>query len=230
MLRMYTCAYCSKKFQREAWYKKHQCTAKKRFAQLHNMDVLFAYELFNHWCKRSGFTRRGKDRSHDDFVRSPFYGTFIKLVKFSQDNFLVSTQIYLDYLVDERIMEKDWFAQWVLEQYRDWYRKRENHEDQVRVSVRTIRAWSEENGVAPKDFFRMVGPGDAMDMILTNRLMPWAVLGYDRGLTDLMPRLDEEKMAKLDRFLNGRYWRDKIVGDDDTRQIVQQMLEQEFGA
>lgn len=225
----FKCAWCGKDFQRKSWYDKHTCEQKKRFLQSHNMDVILAGKLYDHWCKRRGYvTRQGYDIKK--FLRSPFYNTFIKLVEHSHKNYLISPYIYLDWIIDHDIPEKKWFNESSLSSYRTYMRKNDDPAKHVEISVRNAMKWCTENEAPLAQFFSRITPGQALAMILTNQLMPWVVFGYDHAVATLLSRFDDEKLEALKEKVNVDHWIDKVAKRPDDVRLVSELCANSFGA
>lgn len=228
--KQYKCSFCGRGFTRQSWYEKHMCDKKKRFLDRNNITVIRAHRLFNHWQRRSRLLRRGIEKSMEDFCKSPYYNTFVKLSEFTTTNYVVSGYKYIDWLVDNEIPEARWCNERDLDEYRAYIRESEDPERQAETSFKNIRVWCNDHGVEKTQFFRRISPGQALNMVRENKLSPWVLLGYDPCIEDLTSRFEGEMLFALNDHINVQYWLDKTQEDDEGRTKVSEVLDANLNA
>ena len=215
----FRCIHCQKAFQRKAWYDKHECEAKKRFENRHDIAVILAYKIYNHWNKRNGFNRR-REETMEQFEKSFLYKTFVALARWARENAVISTFLYVDYLTEKSVPERDWMDEKTLAAYRAWIRDHENPMLQVRLTVDAIRQFCELRKMDPQTFFSSVTVADALRMVENRELMPWVLLGYETSVCELVSRFDDTRLAKLDELINTNYWLARINEQTDVTEAV----------
>lgn len=226
----YRCDFCGRTFQREVWYKKHTCTKKARFENAHKMEIILAYKLFNYWCRRQGFQKGRGERTFEDFIKSPYYNAFTRLAEYSKRVYLISAFQYLNWLIEMNVPEREWLSPRKLENYRLWTRKRDNPKEQCDITYRNAATWCEQQKVPVREFFRSITPGDALNWVRLNKLLPWVLFGYDRAVVDLLSRFDDEKLYALGEFLNNDHWIERVNEEADETMLVQDTCQRLFGA
>lgn len=226
--RKYRCTFCNRDFKRKTWFDKHTCDKKKRFLQSNNITVIRAHRLFNHWQRRTGLLRSGKFKTMEEFCKSPYYGAFFKLAEFAENEYVVSSYKYIDWIVDHEISEQDWYRHDRLEQFREYVRKTEEPETQVATTIKNISVWCEDNQVEQIEFFSSISPGQALNMVRENRLSPWVLLGYERCVEELVTRFNGEIECALDDHINLSYWIDKVRDNQEKCNMVQKMCQEHF--
>lgn len=226
--RKFKCAFCSKSFTREVWFRRHMCDKRKRFHESHNLDTVFGLKFYDYWCSRQGFKRRGKPITMEHFVASPYYNTFVRLSAWGRDNYLITPYLYLDWIIASATPERDWFKPSTLAQYRQYIIKVDNPELQAKVSHENALSWCREKKVPVNRFFATIGPGEAVNMMAMRKLMPWVVFGYDQAVADLLSRFNDEWLQILNEKINTSHWINKISSDPDGARVIQIECQKRF--
>lgn len=225
LIRTYRCVFCDKEFTRKPWYDRHHCAQKKKFEEKNNIQTIRACQLFNHWQKRTGLLRKGKEKTLDQFQASPFYKTFKGLAEFTRTNYVVSAFKYVDWLVDTGVKEPKWMDIRNLDVYRRYLRNHETPQSQVDITARNLRVWSEANATPIQDFFTMAKPSTVMAMVKANQILPWVLLGYDVSVDKMISRMSDEWLVSLDEHINMSHWLDKIRTDGRSHDEVQRLCQ-----
>ncbi len=223
--RKYRCSFCGKEFTRETWYKKHTCEKKKRFLNSNNIHYISGHRLFNHWQEKTGLMKKGKTKPMDDFMRSPYFNSFVNLATFVHENNIISGYKYIDWLVDSGLKEAQWRDKSRLEQFRDYVRRSEEPTQQVEDTCKFIIDWCEEREQEPGMFFERITPGQALTMVRHNQISPWVLFCYDGSVDGLVPRLTGEVLYALDDHIKINYWLTKIESEKDSAVMVQERCE-----
>ncbi len=224
----FRCPYCNKAYARESWFRKHTCAKRKRFEQMHHMDFRRGLRIYTHWRTRNGYLRRGKEITPQEFISSQFYESFMSLVKFTSDNWVITSLRYLDFLIDFRIAESKWMTEETLKSYRDHARRNDDPITQTKETFEAIKYWCEKNEIERRDFFAKIPPGQALQMITTNRLSPWVLFGYDKSVNDLLTRMNNDWICSINEFLNNSYWINRIKTCEDICAAIQTECERLF--
>ena len=227
--RKYKCTFCDREFVRKTWYEKHSCDKKQRFLDRNNITVIRAHRLFNHWQRRARLLRRGVEKPIEEFLKSPYYNTFVRLAEFTTTEYVVSGYKYIDWLVDNRIPEAKWCNPRDLEDYRVYVRESEDPAEQATTSCKNIRVWCVDNGVQMPEFFKTITPSQAFNMVRENRLSPWVLLGYQPAMRDLTTRFKQDMLFQLNEHINVPYWLEKTQ-DTEAMAKVNEVLDEQLNA
>ena len=226
----FRCSYCHKSYARESWYRKHilVCEKKRRFDDTHKMDFRRGLRLFTHWRRRGGWLKRGKEITAESFINHWMYKSFMELVKFTSENWVITSIRYLDFLIDFRIAEKKWTNEETLKSYRTHTRRYEDPIMQSKITCDAIREWCEKHAVDKREFFFKITPGTALQMVVSNQISPWVLFGYDRARDGLLSRVNEDWLCSLNEYINNKYWITKITDSEDTQRSIQAECERLF--
>ena len=225
MANNFRCPYCNKAYARESWYRKHDCEKRRRFEQIHKMDFRRGLRLFSHW--RRQFERRGKEITAEKFINHWMYNSFMNLVKFTSDNWVITSIRYLDFLIHFRIAEAKWTNEETLKTYREYIRRNEDPISQSKITFDAINSWCNTNSVDRREFFAKIPPGTALKMVATNQISPWVLFGYDRA-RDLLTRVNDDWLCTVNEYINNKYWIDKITDSEDMQRSIQTECERLF--
>ena len=235
MANNYRCSYCNKSYSRQSWYDKHlqDCEKKKRFEQIHNMDFIRAMNLFVHWRRRGGWLKRGDDVKSKEFAKKFvdhwMYQTFMNLVKFTSENWVITSIRYLNFCIDHHIADKKWMHEETLKLYREYIRRTEDPISQSKITADAIKNYCEKNKIDRREFFLKVPTGTAYQMVRDNMISPWVLFGYDRARDGLLSRVNDDWLSSVNEFINNKYWITKIMGSTDTQRSIQAECERLFG-
>lgn len=193
------------------------------------MDFIRGLRLYEHWRRRNGFLRKGKEITAQEFITSQFYNSFMKLVQFTTDNWVITSLKYLDFLIDGRFAEHKWMSQDTLDQYRTHLRRSEDAVSQTKTTCVAIKQWCEKNEVDRREFFAKITTGSALQMVVTNQISPWVLFGYDRSVNELLSRVNDDWLHSINEHLNNAYWINKIRASQDTQHVIQAECERVLG-
>lgn len=223
--RTYKCHFCGKSFARETWFKKHMCEKKARFMESHNISTIRAHRLFNHWQRRSGILRKGKEKSMEDFCKSPLFITFKRLEEFANERALFSAFKYVDWIVENAIPEKKWYEPETVAEFEAFMRDTTSPARQARSTLRYIRLYCMEKDMNPNSFFDEISVSKAMSMIQANQISPWVLFGYEPAVVGLLDRFQGEMLYRLDEHLNIPYWLERVRNEPEASQEVVDIME-----
>jgi hypothetical protein len=228
----FRCSHCHKSYSRESWYRKHiqVCEKKRRFEETHKMDFHRGFRLYKHWRRRQGYNIPGrtKEITAEDFVNSILYNKIMELVKFTSENWVITSVRYLDFLIDYRIADKKWTNEETLSNYRTYIRQYEDPISQSKITFNAVKDWCDKNAIDKREFFAKITPGTALQMIISNKISPWVLFGYDRARDGLLTRVNDDWLCSLNEFINNKYWINKITNSEDTQRSIQAECERLF--
>lgn len=224
----YKCAFCGKSFTRKVWFDRHACEKKKRFVQSNSINSQKAFRLFTHWQRRTGLLRRGKEKTMEEFCKSPYYTTFIRLVEFTAEHYVISAYTYLDWLVEKEVPDREWTRRGRVDEFKADYRRFEVPMEQAKSTVDNIKHWCAQKGYSVKEFFNQVTPGVVLNMVREGRVSPWVLFTYTPAL-EMIQRFDDDTFFTLDEFLNTEHWMNMIENNTCQAREIVDYLKEEIG-
>jgi len=222
----YKCEFCNKYFVRESWYKKHMCEKKQRFESRNELSTIKAHKLFCQWQRMNRYTKRGKrDKNMKEFTQSPYFNAFVKVQKFIQNNYVVSGDRYISWIVWNKIPEPTWCSKNTLTSYLEYIQENEKPENQAKQTFRAMVEWADDTGNDITDFFTVLTPGQALNMIRENKLTPWVMFGYKDCVDDLTGRFEGDPLYALDDHINIQYWFDRVKDNPRQQSVLNTTLD-----
>lgn len=230
--RVYKCQFCGKSFARKPWFTRHTCAKKRKFEQTNDVITQHAFRLFTYWMGIQNLTRRGKAHDFDKFLASPLKGAFLNLVMYSRENGIHSPYSYVDWLVQNRVPERNWCnpePSW-LDQFKVHTNQQDDPEDQALNTVREIEKWilDDPEKRTPQDFFDKLSPGVLLTLVRQRRIRPWVLFTYEPVMSKWLDddNYDAEIFYRIDDIVNCDHWATKIEQNPDGAALVKAVMDQ----
>jgi len=160
-----------------------------------------------------------KEKTVDDFIRSPDYTSFVK---------------FANYLIDLRPVDSDKFIQWLFKmgvRLSDWQRpgtyqlyiqessKLETPERALERTILIMKEWSENTGENWTNFFRKIAPSTAMNLVVLGRLSPWIIYSVDAA-QQMLDRLEPGQIEAIAKHMDTEWWIKKIQKNQQERDWI----------
>ncbi len=199
----YECEYCSKRYLKEAPFKKHTCEAgvRQKFTRTTKRGR-FCYNVYKSWLKYRGF----HESDIDAFVESRYYNPIIKFVEFYYTTMLPDMDDYIKSMVEQKMLPQMWTNGTVYEQYISNYDESVTPVRQAEISIRHLNTLAKTLECEPVEVFDYLYVPDLVKLIQCRRFSPWILLASKRfqrymAETDLAERPALEMMVNLDVWL-----------------------------
>ena len=138
----YICEYCGVGFTREKTLAVHMCQPKRRFLQRGEKRVQLGLIAFNKFYKLSAGSK--KDKTYDEFDKSPYYNAFVKFGSFVSNVRPLYPEKYIDHVVTSGVKLDHWCREEMYEKYAINLIKKEGVETALERSVMTMMEWADE--------------------------------------------------------------------------------------
>lgn len=213
------CQFCKRTFVREDLFVVHMCAQKQRWLDRDIPHVRLAFSCYQRFYTLSYGTKRGGQRTYEEFARSPYYMAFVKFARYIRSINAVSWEAFLDYLIRGSVKIDRWDSPVVYEAYIRDLNRRESPDAAVERNILLMQQWAIDNGEPWEDFFRKVATPLATLWIRTGRISPW-VLYTAPSAPELLGRMSEEQLALIESYVDPKFWQAKLASHaDDVKQI-----------
>mgnify|MGYP003314443004 FL=1 len=171
----YRCEYCNTSYSKEKTLFAHMCEKKRRALQQNEKRVQLGFYAFNQFYKLSAGAK--KDKTHDEFDKSPYYNAFVKFGSFVSNVRPLYPEKYIDYVVTSGVKLDHWCREEMYEKYAIELIKKEGVETALERSVMTMMEWADEEDQAPwNHYFYHVSLNRAVWHIKDGKVSPWLIL------------------------------------------------------
>ena len=189
----YVCEYCGSGFMREKTLAVHMCQPKRRFLQRKEKRVQLGLYAFNQFYKLSAGSK--KDKSYDEFDKSPYYNAFVKFGSFVSNVKPLYPEKYIDYVVTSGVRLDHWCREEMYEKYATELIKKEGVETALERSVMTMMEWADEQEQAPwNHYFYHVSLNRAVWHIKDGKVSPWLILNCVSG-KQMLSKFNDEQLG-----------------------------------
>ena len=220
----YVCEYCNTGYTREKTLAVHMCEQKRRHLQKNEKRVQMGFYAFNQFNKLSANAK--KDKTYDDFCKSPYYNAFVKFGSFINNVRPLYPERYVDYVVTSGVKLDHWCKEELYEQYATNLIKKENVETALERSIMTMMEWAEDNPPAPwNHYFDHVSLNRAVWNIKDGKISPWLILNCSSG-KKMMAKLNEEQLGIIYNIKDPEHWAMRFKRQTDDVQLVKDVAKE----
>ena len=196
----YVCEYCGAGFMREKTLAVHMCEPKRRFLQRSEKRVQLGLYAFNQFYKLSAGAK--KDKTHDEFDKSPYYNAFVKFGSFVNNVRPLYPEKYALELI-----------------------KKEGVQTALERSIMTMMDWADENNSVWNHYFNYVSLNRAIYHIKDGKISPWLILNCKSG-KDMMNKFNDEQLEIIFNIMDPQHWARRFkrqTNDVDTvKEVVRE--------
>ena len=199
----YVCEYCGSGFMREKTLAVHMCQPKRRFLQRKEKRVQLGLYAFNQFYKLSAGSK--KDKSYDEFDKSPYYNAFVKFGSFVSNVKPLYPEKYIDYVVTSGVKLDHWCREELYQKYAIDLILREKVETAMERSIKTMMDWGDEKEANWSDYFRYASLNRAVMDIKDGKISPWLILNCKTG-KEMIGRLNDEQLQIVYNIMDPSHW------------------------
>jgi len=219
----YVCEYCGAGFMREKTLAVHMCEPKRRFLQRSEKRVQLGLYAFNQFYKLSAGAK--KDKTHDEFDKSPYYNAFVKFGSFVNNVRPLYPEKYVDYVVTSGVKLDHWCREEMYEKYALELIKKEGVQTALERSIMTMMDWADENNSVWNHYFNYVSLNRAIYHIKDGKISPWLILNCKSG-KDMMNKFNDEQLEIIFNIMDPQHWARRFkrqTNDVDTvKEVVRE--------
>lgn len=175
----FNCVHCSKAFMKEKTLYAHMCENKRRAMQKDEKRVQAGMMAFNRFFKLTQGAK--KDKTYDDFIKSPYYNAFVKFGSFINNVMPIYPDKFMDFVIKSGVKLDQWCRDELYETYLYEMIKTEPVESAVQRSLQTMMEWGDVSQAQFNHYFNYVNLNRAVHDIRNGKISPWLLLNCASG-------------------------------------------------
>jgi hypothetical protein len=175
----FNCVHCNKAFMKEKTLYAHMCENKRRAMQKDEKRVQAGMMAFNRFFRLTQGAK--KDKTYDDFIKSPYYNAFVKFGSFINNVMPIYPDKFMDYVIKSGVKLDQWCRDELYETYLYEMIKTEPVESAVQRSLQTMMEWGDVSQAQFNHYFNYVNLNRAVHDIRNGKISPWLLLNCASG-------------------------------------------------
>ena len=199
----YNCVHCTKSFMKEKTLYAHMCEPKRRVMQRDEKRVQAGYMAFNRFFRLTQGAK--KDKSYDDFCKSPYYNAFVKFGSFVNNIMPLYPDKFIDFVIKSGIKLDHWCRDELYDNYLFEMLKVEPVESAVQRSLTHMMEWADANDAEFNHYFLYVNLNRAVNDIRNGYISPWIVLNSKTG-REMVSKFNDEQMELIEPAFDVQYF------------------------
>jgi hypothetical protein len=200
------------------------CEQKRRQLQKDEKRVRLGFYAFQRFYTLSAGAK--KDKSYDEFCKSPYYNAFVKFGSFLSNVKPLYPEKYIDYVVKSGVKLDHWCRDEMYEQYALQFILKEDVTTALERSVMTMMEWAEENEPAPwNHYFQHVSLNRAVWHIKDGKISPWLMLNCKSG-KEMLSKFNDEQLAMVYHVINPEHWAVRFSRQKQDVQLVKDVAKE----
>ena len=213
----YVCEYCGSGYTREKTLAVHMCQPKRRFLQRKEKRVQLGLIAFNKFYKLSAGAK--KEKTHDEFDKSPYYNAFVKFGSFVSNVKPLYPEKYIDHVVTSGVKLDHWCREEMDEKYAIELIKKEGVETALERSIQTMIEWANENNSVWNHYFLYASTNRAVWHIKDGKISPWLLLNCSSG-KDMLSKFNDEQLNMIYHIVDPQHWAMRFKRQTSDVQLV----------
>lgn len=218
----FDCVHCGKAFQKEKTLIAHMCEPKRRHLQKDEKRVQVGFMTFNKFYQQ---VQRSKEKTYEEFCKSPYYNAFVKFGSFVTNVRCIYPEKFIDFVVRSGVKLDHWCRDELYDTYLFEMIKIEPVESAVQRSLQTMMDWGDKNNSPYNDYFRFVNVNRAVNDIRNGYISPWLLLHSKSGI-DLVSNFNDEHLEIVEPALDIFYWKKHFKSRISDVELVKDIIKE----
>ena len=219
----YVCEYCNTGYTREKTLAVHMCQPKRRALQKNEKRVQLGLYTFNQFYKLSAGAK--KEKTYEDFCKSPYYNAFVKFGSFINNVRPLYTEKYIDYVVTSGVKLDQWCRDELYEKYAIELIKKEDVQTALERSIITMMDWADESDSQWNHYFNYVSLNRAIYHIKDGKISPWLILNCKSG-KEMLSKFNDEQLAMVFEIVNPEHWATRFRRQKNDVETVKEVVKE----
>lgn len=214
------CEHCERSFARESTMLKHMCERKRRWLERDKAPNRIGFSSYARFYKLN----YNQDKTHDDFIRSSYYTSFVRFGLYCVNVNVVNPIRYIDYLLENKISIDNWNQDKAYTKFLIQYLRHENVADAVSRTSEYLNTMAQELKIRPRDVLRYGNQSTICNFIVSGKISPWVIWHSESGRELLETRLNSEQTQWILDYIDPPLWKIKFDKNPEMVQEVNDLI------
>ena len=117
-------------------------------------------------------TQGGKERTWEQFAKSPYYNAFLKFARYMRQVDAVNPMLFIDWVIKKQIKLDHWARDTTYNKYLDEYIKSEGADSAIERSFITMQKWADEQATTFDHYLLYASPNRIVSDLNNGRISP----------------------------------------------------------
>lgn len=199
----YVCVHCNRAYTKEATLVAHMCEQKRRVLQKDEKRVQAGYFAYNRFYRLTQNAK--KDKTYDEFCKSPYYNAFVKFGSFINNINPLYPDKFMDFVIKSGVKLDHWCRDDLYDTYLSEMIKVEPADAAIQRTLATMMEWADENNANFAHYFNYVNINRAVNHISNGLVSPWVLLNTKSGQS-LLTKFSDEQLNIVADKIDPQYW------------------------
>jgi hypothetical protein len=219
----FNCVHCNKGFMKEKTLYAHMCENKRRAMQKDEKRVQAGYMAWNRFFRLTQNAK--KDKTYDDFCRSPYYNAFVKFGSFLNNVMPLYPEKFIDFVIKSGVKLDHWCRDELYETYLYEMLKLEPVESAVQRTITTMMEWGDHSQAQFNHYFDYVNLNRAVHDIKNGKISAWVILNCSSG-KKLISNMSDEQLEMISPAFDIQFWIKKFKQNPADTVLVLEILKE----
>ena len=219
----YKCEYCGKPFAKEKTFLVHICEQKRRHLSKHEKHVQAAMMVYQKFYDVA--QRNAKQRTFDDFAKSPYYTAFVKFGSFIVNTNPIYPELFVEFVIKSGVKLDHWCRDELYDQYVSQLIKTEPADGAIQRSIKTMMDWGETSKAPWEHYFAYVNLNRATHDIRDGLMSPWMLLNIQSG-KEMLSRMNDEQLAIVGPVIDPTHWKRRFKSLPADVELVKAVIKE----
>jgi len=216
-----SCEFCKRSFVQERNFMRHICEPKRRWLDKDKQSNRIAFQCFVDFFRKQSASKKAK--TYEDFIKSPYYGAFMKFGNYCIDVNCINISRFCDWLLKDNHKIDYWCSDSNYNKFLIEYLKAEDAYDAIKRGIQYCMEIAPEYNLQYHDLLRFGNAYKICHAVTTGKISPWMLYQSSSGV-EFLSKLDPTQEKIVLDYINPEHWAIKFLREADTVVDIKKLL------
>ena len=151
-----------------------------------------------------------KFKNYQDFSESPYYNAFVKFGRHIVNIRAINVKGFINHVIESNKKLDYWCKDSIYQEFLFNHLHKENAQDALERSIKTMEDWAEENNSVFAHYFLYGNTNRIVQHITTGRISSWIVYNCESGIA-MLDKLNPEQVELVFSYIDPGFWKRKFI-------------------